>query len=138
MLVERALRLVEGDLGQRPLLDGREQLDVVLEMPLAVRGARGEAGEVVEGLVMRREPGSAVGSRLDHAARPLRRLHTVLEGHVPCARVPRPRDALRGERVADGLLRLRGESVACGIGAAAVAVSGWRHAARLTAWRRGA
>src|SRR5689334_3092092 len=100
VLGESSRGLVESDLGQRTAIDGGDEIGPVAQMLRAAGRAGGEVREIIERLVMRLEIRTAGGPVVDD--RPLRRrlLAAVGQGRVPRARVPRPGDILRRERIA--------------------------------------
>ena len=124
-------RLVERHPGQRARVDRREELVAVLQVLRALGRSGRVAREIVERLVVRLEVRARGLAVVDDRAFRLRILPAVRERRVPAARVPRPRDALRGERVADGLRRLRRHRMARRIGEVGRAARGGRHAGGL-------
>ena len=120
MLVLIAERLHEAHLGQRPILGGGDELDLVLQVCRTIGGAGGVAREVVERLMVELEGriGAervlAVGGRdvrvraraIRRAVRPARS-GRVARRVVPAPRVPRPADAGIAHPIADVQGRVR-------------------------------
>ena len=90
MLVQHTLWLVERYLRQLTLLDTSDEVDVVLQMLGAVRGARRKAREIVEWLVMRDEISGAFFIVVNYLSLCSRILHAVLNGKVPGPGIPHP------------------------------------------------
>src|SRR5689334_11676151 len=122
MLIQNPRRLVEDDLWEATAIDRCRHSRVVLQMFVTIGRSRREAREIIERMMMGDEIRRAVGAGRDDLARRARRLHAILDGGVPGARVPHPRDALRRKRVADRL-ELRGwQRVLCRICKASVTI----------------
>src|SRR3989442_5803379 len=133
-LVQIPIGLVEAHAGKGARVDAREELLGVLQMTFAIRGARGEPRKVVERMVMRLEVDRSFAVRIDDVSSHRGGLHAVRQRTVRGARVPGPRDALRGKRVADGPHRLWWERMFGQVGEARIAASSWCVPRRLI-WR---
>src|SRR5262245_28607689 len=94
MLVEASNRLVEHNGGEPSRIDVAQQILTVPQMLVAVRGARGEPGKVVEGLMVRLEIDRVVFTRVNHASFVARRASAVDQSCVPTARIPGPSNPL--------------------------------------------
>src|SRR5438132_241155 len=109
MLRQNADRFVEHDMRQGAGIDVAQKVLAILEMLGAILGARREAREIIERLMVRLEIRAAVAARIDDAALLLVRPAAVLQRQVPTARIPSPADVLRRQRIADRLRGLRRE-----------------------------
>src|ERR1043165_6517665 len=92
MLIEPAGRLVERHGGQRAAVDRLEEILAVLQVQVALRGARCEAGVEIEGMVMWLEVRAALVTIVDDLAFLLGRPPSVGQRRVPASRIPGPAD----------------------------------------------